>query len=72
MGPESNMTGVLMRNEETDRHTKNSYLMMETEAGVMFFKPRNSKVCLKPCRASRGKKGCSLIRFKGIITLLTA
>ena len=61
------MTGVLMRNAETDRHTKNSYLIMEIEAGVMAFKPRNIKVCLQPLRASRGKKGCSLIGFKGIL-----
>ena len=59
-----------MRNAETDRHTKNSYLMMETEAGVMAFKSRNTKVCLQPLRASRGKKGCSLIGFRGILTLL--
>ena len=71
MGPKSNMTGVLRRNAETDRHIENSYLMMETEAGMMAFKPRKAKVCLQPLRASRGKKGCSLIRFRGILTLLT-
>ena len=72
MGLESNMTGVLMRNVDTDRHTKNSYLMMETEAGVMAFKSRNTKVCLQPLRASRGKKGCSFIGFRGIMTVLAA
>ena len=58
--------------ERRDRqtHTKNSYLMMETEAGVTAFKPRNTRVCLQPLRASRGKKGCSLIGFRGILTLL--
>ena len=66
------MTGVLRRNAETDRHIENSYLMMETEAGMMAFKPRKAKVCLRPLRAGRGKKGCSLIRFRGIMTLLTA
>ena len=35
MGPESNIIGALMRDAETDIHPKNSYLMMETEAGVM-------------------------------------
>ena len=51
---------------------KNSYLMMETEAGIMAFKPRNGKVCLQLLRASRGKKGYSLIGFRGIMTVLIA
>ena len=29
------MIGALMRDAETDIHPKNSYLMRETEAGVM-------------------------------------
>ena len=33
--PESNMTGALVRDEKTDIHSKNSYLMRQTEAGVM-------------------------------------
>ena len=35
MGPKSNMIGAIMRDAETEIHPKNSYLMMETEAGVM-------------------------------------
>ena len=35
------------------------------------YKWRNAKDCLKPLKAYRGKKGCSLIRFRGILTLLT-
>ena len=35
MGPESNMIGAIMRDAETDIQPKTSYLIMETEAGVM-------------------------------------
>jgi len=43
MGPESNMTAALVRDAETDIHPKNSYLMRETEAGVMQLQTKEQQ-----------------------------
>ena len=64
-------TGVLVRNAETDLHTK--YSLPDEEKGWSdgSYKPRNAKFRLQPLKANRGNKGCSLIGFRGILTLLT-
>ena len=71
MGPESSKTGVLMRNVETDLHTENSFPDGEKGWSDGSYKPRNAKFGLQPLKANRGNKGCSLIGFRGILTLLT-
>jgi len=43
MGRESNMTAALVRDAETDIHPKNSYLMRETEAGVMQLQTKEQQ-----------------------------
>ena len=58
---------------EMQRQTHRKQLPDNGDRGwLMAFKPRNGKVCLQQLRASRGKKGCFLIGFRGIMTLLTA
>ena len=65
MGLESNMTGVLMRNGDTDRHTKNSYLMMETEAGVMAFKSRTPRFACNHSELAEARKDAPLSDSEG-------